>query len=385
MKKKKVLLLNSSFYPSIGGVENSLRSLAECLKERGIDVFIVADNKAKKNGRKPPKSETVFGAKVFRYSYLPFFLHFFSSFFLLLNLKRNHNFDIVISRSHITTLIAMLLRFRNLKYIASGVYRFQKASSSHGFLNKIRFKLNKTLEWIVLNNLDRIYVFSENMVKQIKEVNNNANVIKISPGIDIKRFKKFDSSENRKEIGLQGGDILLLFLGRVESVKQPLKTIECLEYLPSNYKLLFVGNGSELNLCKEWVVNLNLTERVIFRGFTDSPEYYYSAADFFLMTSFYESFGQVLLEALASGLPIVAFDPEKTGVNTATKELANIINVDNAFKFASENTSSSLATACLAAHPLTTKDIIKINNELERHWSWFNVFESVDSQYSENK
>lgn len=381
MRKKSVLLLNSSFYPSIGGVENSLRSLAESLNENDIDVFVVASDKGR-NKIRLPKREVLFGAKVFRYKFFPFFLHFFSSFFLLFKIKNKYKFDLVISRSHVTTLIALFLGFNNLNYIAPGVYRFQNEGISDSFMDKIRFKLNRKLEEIVLRKINVVYVFSDNMASQIRKINTSIKVVKIPPGIDVKRFSNLKSSDIRKEIATVDSDILLLFLGRVEEVKQPNKAIECLKYLPPNYKLLFVGEGRELAFCKNLAKDLELTDRVSFRNFTDSPESYYLAADIFLMSSSYEPFGQVILEALASRLPIVAFDSLKTNVDTATNEISRIIGVEDAFAFAEENNSLSLANACLSVNKLTNEDVRRVNQKLIENWSWFSVFKNIERLHS---
>lgn len=379
MRKKKVLLMNSSFYPCVGGVENSLRGLAESLSSANIDVLVVASNKGPDN-KVLPEKESLFGATILRYKFLPFFLHFFSCVIFLYKLKLKMDFDVVISRSHITTLIGVFLGYKNIKYIASGVYRFRNKTQEKGFLGRTRFVINSKLEEILFNKLNRVYVFSDSMVSQVKTVNKAVDVVKVSPGIDIQRFSRTQSESVRRELGVNEKDTLLLFLGRVETVKQPLKAIECLYFLPKEFKLLFVGSGNELGACFRRANELNLGSRIIFRGFSDVPEHYYSASDYFLMTSSYESFGQVLLEALASGVPIVGFDPETSGVRTATRELAQVINVDGAFTFASENTVESLALACLKAKRLHESEASKIKKELTKHWSWMKVFEDVASE-----
>lgn len=378
MKKKKVLLINSSFYPVVGGVENSLRSLAESLSDAGADVFVVANDKGP-GGKALSKEERLFGATVLRYKFLPFFLHSLSCLIFLYKLKKKVAFDTVISRSHITTLVGLFLGYNNINYIASGVYKFRNKSQNDGPLSKVRYLINNKLEALLFNRLERVYVFSESMISQVKSVNPKVDVVKVSPGIDIKRFSRVSLTDVRSKLGVEERETLLLFLGRVEAVKQPRKAIECLYYLPDNYKLLFVGDGSELQSCRELVSELDLKSRVIFQGFSDKPEDYYSASDYFLMSSSYESFGQVLLEALASGVPIIGFDPASSGVSTATRELAGIIDVDSAFTFANENTSKSLASACLEARRLTEPELYKIQTELTKNWSWLNVFEVVDS------
>jgi glycosyltransferase involved in cell wall biosynthesis len=54
---------------------------------------------------------------------------------------------------------------------------------------------------------------------------------------------------------------------------------------------------------------------------TASAEKFYKMADIFLLPSIYEPFGQTLLEAQASGLPVVAFSNIVEGVNTATNDV----------------------------------------------------------------
>jgi glycosyltransferase involved in cell wall biosynthesis len=62
-------------------------------------------------------------------------------------------------------------------------------------------------------------------------------------------------------------------------------------------------------------------ERILLPGKTDTPEEWYAAADLMLLPSLYEPFGQVLLEAMGSGCPPVAFIPTVPEVLTASDEI----------------------------------------------------------------
>ncbi len=66
---------------------------------------------------------------------------------------------------------------------------------------------------------------------------------------------------------------------------------------------------------------LGLEEEVIFLGIREDVERFYSIADIFISPSKYEPFGQVILEAMASGLPCVAFKRMLPEYEVASEEI----------------------------------------------------------------
>ena len=73
-----------------------------------------------------------------------------------------------------------------------------------------------------------------------------------------------------------------------------------------NSRLMIVGKGDEhmalLKLSKE----LKISKKVIFAGFQYDPTPFYKTADLFILSSNYEGFGNVLVEALACGTPVIS-------------------------------------------------------------------------------
>lgn len=70
-------------------------------------------------------------------------------------------------------------------------------------------------------------------------------------------------------------------------------------------RLLILGSGDETSL-ERLAVDLCVADRVIFAGFRSDPSSFYATADVFVLSSDYEGFGNVLVEALSFGLPVVS-------------------------------------------------------------------------------
>jgi glycosyltransferase involved in cell wall biosynthesis len=77
-----------------------------------------------------------------------------------------------------------------------------------------------------------------------------------------------------------------------------------------NVRLVLFGTGPETESLKERARALDIENRVSFPGFVENPYAYMATADLFVLSSEYEGFGLVLIEALACGCPVVSTDCE---------------------------------------------------------------------------
>jgi glycosyltransferase involved in cell wall biosynthesis len=106
------------------------------------------------------------------------------------------------------------------------------------------------------------------------------------------------------------GRARLLHVGRVIRSKGLVDAIRALALLPDlpDVTLTSVGDGPELDPCREEARALGLSDRVTFRGRIprDAVDREYAAADIFCFPSFREPMGGVLFEAMEWGLPIIA-------------------------------------------------------------------------------
>ncbi|MBH0087489.1 glycosyltransferase family 4 protein [Pseudoalteromonas sp. NSLLW218] len=316
---KKILLANASFYPSVGGVENSLRSLSEEFNKQGMSVTIIASNE-----RKLPEYERLFGADVYRYKYVPLFGYFITIALLMKKLKVL-NFDLVVSRHIATTFVLLLLKVKKVKYIVPGVYKYQNIGLRNTFSGRIKYFINCKLEKYVLQNTDEVCVFSNTMESQVGELRDK-EIVRLYPGVNAQRFFPVDASEKnrlRTQEELPSNKKVIFSIGRFVDVKNLKLAIDSLKQLDDSVILVLVGDGPLNNQLRNYASEVGIAERVFFRGATKVPEKYFKLADVFLLTSTYEPFGQVLLEASASKLPVVAINSDIYGIQTATKEIYN--------------------------------------------------------------
>ncbi|KKP80407.1 MAG: Glycosyltransferase, partial [Parcubacteria group bacterium GW2011_GWB1_35_5] len=108
--------------------------------------------------------------------------------------------------------------------------------------------------------------------------------------------------------GLGSGDIALITTSRLVLKNGVGDVIKALPKLPKNIKFVILGEGYLEKELKELAIKLNVSNRIIFKGFVEHPvlNKYLKASDIFIRTSRSEGQGISFLEAMACKLPVIA-------------------------------------------------------------------------------
>jgi glycosyltransferase involved in cell wall biosynthesis len=111
-------------------------------------------------------------------------------------------------------------------------------------------------------------------------------------------------------VGFKGARRILA-VGRLERVKGYEKLIEAFASVAkrcADWELVILGDGSLRGELLSAIRALDLSRRVFLPGQVGNLRDWYGSAEFLVMTSQHEGFPNVLLEAMACGVPVVAFD-----------------------------------------------------------------------------
>jgi D-inositol-3-phosphate glycosyltransferase len=142
----------------------------------------------------------------------------------------------------------------------------------------------------------------------------DAGKVSVIPlGVDLDRFRPADQAEARHALGLNG-ERIILFVGRLEPLKGVDILINAAASLESDVEcsVLIVGGDesskTQVARLRSLARQRGIEERIAFVGAVDHEmlPLYYNAADVCVVPSHYESFGLVAVEAMASGVPVVA-------------------------------------------------------------------------------
>lgn len=172
---------------------------------------------------------------------------------------------------------------------------------------------------IFCNMVDGVIVPTPKVYDKLESYGVTTPMFTLPTGIDLTNFRKEfcpdQCLELRRQYGLSADDKILIFVGRIAKEKNIEKLItyhQKLVEIDSQYKLVIVGSGDYIDDLRLLTKQRMLEDAVIFTGKKDYKElpYYYNMADCFVIASDTETQGLVVVEAMATGLPVIAFDDD---------------------------------------------------------------------------
>jgi len=290
---------NVCFFDSVqfwGGGEKLHLEYALEFKKKDYKVIIIA----KKNSSLYEKS-IANGLDVFKLTVRNLtFLNLFKIIELIVFYKKNKIDTVIFSASHDLKLGSISAKLAGVKKI---VYlRGLAAPIKFSWINYVLFKY--ILTHIIANSEATKGCILQNLGKYIE----TEKVKTIYHGINT---TENNSNNKIAEITDKGKGIILGNAGRLTQQKGQKYLIEIANELKErklDFTLFLAGTGELLEELEYLIEKNNLQKEVVLLGFVEDMDSFMNSIDIFLLTSIWEGFGYVLVEAMLKSKPIVAFD-----------------------------------------------------------------------------
>jgi 1,2-diacylglycerol 3-alpha-glucosyltransferase len=174
----------------------------------------------------------------------------------------------------------------------------------------------RTYSKVCCNTVEQVIVPTEKTKELLMRYSVHKDISVVPTGINLRKFdpKQYSVEEVatlKKKYGITPKDKVLLYLGRVSPEKNVEEIIQVMpEYFNTreNVKFVIVGSGPALEKLENMVKHLKISDRFVFTGSQpwDKIGLFYRLGDVFVSASKSETQGLTYIEAMASGLPVVA-------------------------------------------------------------------------------
>ncbi|MDX8404950.1 MAG: glycosyltransferase family 4 protein [Mariprofundus sp.] len=231
----------------------------------------------------------------------------------LICIFRSHRFDLVHSVTPKAGLLAMLAAKVAGIHFRIHTFTGQVWATRHGFSRLLLKNMDRLLAASATHVLadsasQRRFLIDQGITGSEKlDVLADGSI----SGVDVDRFKPDDAARKavREQLNIAGGEVLLLFLGRLNRDKGVLDLAQAVASVDGNkLHLLLVGPDEAALKDEVQEITSGCADHVHFIDYTDSPEDYFSAADIFCLPSYREGFGSVIIEAAACAVPAIGSD-----------------------------------------------------------------------------
>lgn len=310
----KIAHIVSTFPPYYGGMGNTCYYQARELAELGHEVTVFTPwrrERFKLDGLK------------FKIHYLWPLLKYGNAALVPEIFIHLENFDIV--HLHYPFIGgAEIIFFKKIFSLLPIVLQYQMDFTLPGPFSLVSSLYNRSFNWWILEKVEKIIVSSYDYAKSSKYLSyilqeNKKQITEISNGVDPEFFKPEKKNKNLlKKYRLSENDKIILFVGGLDQAhyfKGLNILLESFAQITPNFSqifLLIIGEGNLRPKYEKLAEKLEITDKVKFLGKISQEELtaHYNLANLFVLPSINrnESFGLVLLEAMACGKPCLASD-----------------------------------------------------------------------------
>lgn len=252
--------------------------------------------------------------------------------------KHRRELDLVMANGAITSAPGdvNVASFVHHAWLRSPVHTSRTRRDLYGFYQWLYTALNTGWEKHSFRQAKVVVAVSHNVKKQLIDIGIPPECIRVNwCGVSLEEFSP--GSADRSQWGLPDGVPLALFAGDIRINRKNLDTVlHALVRVPGLH--LAVAGITEGSPYPQLAAELGLSERVHFLGLQRNIPELMRAVDLFVFPSRYEPFGLVVLEAMASGLPVVT---------AATTGAAEVVTPESGIVLSDSEDAQGLAQALL--------------------------------------
>lgn len=299
---QKVLIV-ATVYSHIAQFHKPLINL---LKENNIEVHVAGkDNLSSKNGLSLDEPDKKYELS---FSRNPFSLSNIKAFYNLKSIISDY--DVVHCNTPIagfyTRLAAKKYRKSGLKviYTAHG-FHFYKGGSIIGWLvyYPLEKMLSKITDTIITINSEDFEIAKKKFSCSVKNIN--------GVGISTSRFncEKEANHDILSSLNIKSDQFIILAVGELNKNKNQITIIKAMSELlknDKNYILIIAGNGKKKSFLEKKIKKMGLIDSVFLVGYRTDISDFYNLASLLVSMSFREGLPMNILEAMSSGVPVVA-------------------------------------------------------------------------------
>lgn len=312
----------------LGGAEKQLLTLATCQKRNGLNVEIIFLKDEPKLLEQFLEGEILVDTE---FSKLSFFDQ-------IRKLRAKKDLDGVVFHAHLPKAeLLCALSLKNSSFIVSRHNAENFYPAGPKLLSKLlsRFVLRRAFALISISQA--VSAFLRATSELGAQVRNEI----IPYGIEISQIKPFEKGV------LNSNYIKLGTVSRLVHQKNIPLLLNAMQKLTADrsykWSLQIIGVGPLLEELQSLSSKLGIQDSVVWLGQTTKIEDFYKTLDVFVLTSDYEGFGLVLLEAMNAGVPVIARDisaiPEVLGTDHP-----GLVNSDNPIEFAERISKLAMST-----------------------------------------
>ncbi|MFH0819067.1 MAG: glycosyltransferase [Patescibacteria group bacterium] len=314
----KILIATDIYHPNVNGAAYFTYRLANDLAQRGHDVSVICPSLSMQNTITIDKGVKVYGVHSI---HLPVYEKFRIS--PLIISKRTINKlvekispDIIHIQNHFIIGKAVTAMAKKLDIPIIGTNHFMPENLVHYFhmpiaIEKLLIKIGWKQCIKVFNQLDYVTTPTITAANLLKKAGYEKEILPLSCGINLNKFKPTNDGLYLKErYHIPTNKKIILYVGRLDKEKRVETIIQSLPIILKqiNAHLVLAGLGKERPKLENLTQKLNIGESVTFTGFIPDVdlENVYHVGDVFVIAGVAELQSIVTMEALASGLPVVA-------------------------------------------------------------------------------